>query len=305
MRQKATFALFLVTIIWGWTFVWLKNALDASASYASGDSKYIVSTLFVTLRFGLAVILFILISPSIIGEIKGFQVWNDGMILALLMTGGFVFQMIGLEGLTPAVSAFLTSLYVLFTALILAWHAGRLQNRTLLIGVVLATLGAGYIQGPPELHYDISEWLTILCALMFAGHIIATDIVTKRVSPMGVTFTSIALSTIMCILLFSIFLFLNIGKVDAVGLVTDKDFLYPLLLSSVFGTFGALSLVNYFQRYLDPVRAAILYALEPVWATILAITLDMTEFSFWLILGGSSLLVGNLVAELGNQSVSE
>ena len=92
---------------------------------------------------------------------------------------------------------------------------------------------------------------------------------------------------------------------DTVGLVTEKDFLYPLLLSSVFGTFGALSLVNYFQKYLDPVRAAILYALEPVWATLLAIHFDMTEFSFWLILGGSSLLVGNLIAELGNQSVSE
>jgi len=305
LRQKATIALFLVTIIWGWTFVWLKNALDASAPYTSGDPKYIVSTLFVTLRFGVAVILFLLISPSIIGEVKGFQVWNDGMILALLMTGGFVFQMIGLEGLTPAVSAFLTSLYVLFTALILAWYAGRLQNRTLLMGVVLATFGAGYIQGPPELHYDISEWLTILCALMFAGHIIATDVVTRRVSPIGVTFTSIALSTVMCILLFGIFLFLDLGKVDTVGLVTEKDFLYPLLLSSVFGTFGALSLVNYFQKYLDPVRAAILYALEPVWATLLAIYFDMTEFSFWLILGGSSLLVGNLIAELGNQSVSE
>jgi len=109
----------------------------------------------------------------------------------------------------------------------------------------------------------------------------------------------------MCILLFNIFLFRDVGKVDIVGLVAEKDFLYPLLLSSIFGTFGALCLVNYFQKYLDPVRAAILYSLEPVWATILAITFDMTEFSFWLILGGSSLLVGNLVAELGNQSVSE
>lgn len=213
--------------------------------------------------------------------------------------------MIGLEGISPAVSAFLTSLYVLFTALILAWHAGKLQSRVLLVGVVLATFGAGYIQGPPELHYDIAEWLTILCALMFAGHIIATDIVTKRVSPIGVTFTSITLSTLMCILLFDVFLFRDVGQVDIVGLVAEKDFLYPLLLSSVFGTFGALCLVNYFQKYLDPVRAAILYALEPVWATLLAITFDMTEFSFWLILGGSSLLIGNLVAELGNQSVSE
>ena len=188
MKQKATIALFLVTIVWGWTFIWLKNALDASAPYTTGNQTNIVATLFVTMRFSIAVLLFFLIFPSIRKEIRGFQVWHDGMILALLMTGGFVFQMIGLEGISPAVSAFLTSLYVLFTALILAWHAGKLQSRTLLFGVVLATFGAGYIQGPPELHYDISEWLTILCALMFAGHIIATDVVTKRVSPLGVTF---------------------------------------------------------------------------------------------------------------------
>ncbi len=305
MKQKATLALFVVTIIWGWTFVWLKNALDASAEYTVGDQTNVVATLFVTLRFGLAAILFLIVFPSVREESQGFQVWSDGMILALLMLGGFVFQMIGLEGISPAVSAFLTSLYVLFTALILAWHAGKLQSRTLLLGVLLATFGAGYIQGPPELHYDISEWLTILCALMFAGHIIATDVVTKRVSPLGVTFTSISLSTLLCILLFNIFLVFDIGNVDLIGLLSDTDFLYPLLLSSIFGTFGALGLVNYFQKYLDPVRAAILYALEPVWATLLAITFDMTEFSFWLILGGSSLLVGNLVAELGNQSVSE
>ena len=305
MKQKATIALFLVTIVWGSTFVWLKNALDASSSYTTGNQTNLVATLFVTLRFGIAVLLFFLIFPSIRKEIRGFQVWHDGMILALLMTGAFVFQMIGLEGISPAVSAFLTSLYVLFTALILAWHSGKLQSRALLIGVILATFGAGYIQGPPELHYGIAEWLTILCALMVAGHIIATDIVTKRVSPIGVTFTSIALSSLMCILLFDVFLFLDIGKIDMIGLITERDFLYPLLLSSVFGTFGALCIVNYFQKYLDPVRAAILYSLEPVWATLLAITFDMTEITFWLILGGSSLLIGNLVAELGNQSVSE
>jgi len=305
VKQKATIALFLVTIVWGSTFVWLKNALDASSSYTTGNQTNLVATLFVTLRFGIAVLLFFLIFPSIRKEIRGFQVWYDGMILALLMTGAFVFQMIGLAGISPAVSAFLTSLYVLFTALILAWHSGKLQSRALLIGVILATFGAGYIQGPPELHYDIAEWLTILCALMVAGHIIATDIVTKRVSPIGVTFTSIALSSLMCILLFDVFLFLDIGKIDMIGLITERDFLYPLLLSSVFGTFGALCIVNYFQKYLDPVRAAILYSLEPVWATLLAITFDMTEITFWLLLGGSSLLIGNLVAELGNQSVSE
>jgi drug/metabolite transporter (DMT)-like permease len=187
----------------------------------------------------------------------------------------------------------------------LAWYAGKLQNRSLILGVVLATFGAGFIQGPPQLHYDISEWLTILCALMFAGHIIFTDISTKRVSPLGLTFTSITISTLLCFLLFDLFLFLDVGKVDMVGLLSDTQFLYPLLLSSIFGTFGALALVNLYQKYMDPVRAAILYALEPVWATFLAISLDMAEFTFWLVVGGGLLLIGNLIAELGNQSVSE
>jgi len=305
VKQKATFALFVVTIIWGWTFVWLKQALDTAELYSSGNQINIVSTLFVALRFGFAICLFFIFVPSLRKEIRGYQVWNDGFILSMFMLGGFVFQMIGLEGISPAVSAFLTSLYVLFTALILAWYAGKLQSRNLILGVILATFGAGFIQGPPQLHYDISEWLTILCALMFAGHIIFTDISTKRVSPLGLTFTSITISTILCVLLFDLFLFLDVGKVDIVGLLSDTQFLYPLLLSSIFGTFGALALVNLYQKYMDPVRAAILYALEPVWATFLAISLDMDDFTFWLVVGGGSLLIGNLIAELGNQSVSE
>jgi drug/metabolite transporter (DMT)-like permease len=305
VKQKATLALFLVTIIWGWTFIWLKNALNVAESYSSDDQVNTVATLFVTLRFGFSILLFFIFTPKVIGVLGDKQVWKDGFILSLFMVGGFVFQMIGLDGISPAVSAFLTSLYVIFTALILAWFSGKLQSRNLLFGVFLATIGAGYIQGPPQLHYDIAEWLTILCALMFGGHIIFTDISTKRVSPIGLGFTSILISTIICLLLFNIFLFSEIGEVDIIGLLRDIDFLLPLLLSSIFGTFAALVLVNTYQKYLNPVRAAILYGLEPVWATLFSIYLDMTEFTFWLILGGSLLLIGNLIAELGNQSVSE
>jgi len=305
VKQKATLALFLVTIIWGWTFIWLKNALNVAESFSSDDQINTVATLFVTIRFGFAIILFFIFTPKVMGELGDERVWKDGFILSLFIVGGFIFQMIGLEGISPAVSAFLTSLYVIFTALILAWFSGKLQNRNLLLGVFLATIGAGYIQGPPQLHYDIAEWLTIICALMFAGHIIFTDISTKRVSPLGLSFTSIVISTIMCLLLLNIFLFVEIGEVDMVGLLMDTGFLVPLLLSSVFGTFTALVLVNTYQKYIDPVRAAILYALEPVWATLFSIYLDMTEFTFWLILGGSLLITGNLIAELGNQRVSE
>ena len=140
---------------------------------------------------------------------------------------------------------------------------------------------------------------------MFAGHIIFTDIITKRVDPMTVTFTSIAISTLMALFLLNYFMFVNDSQINIYSMVMKVDFLVPLLLSSFFGTFVALSLVNYYQKYIDPVRAAILYALEPVWATIFAVGTGVTDFSFWLLIGGSCLLIGNLIAELGNQRVSE
>ena len=304
MKQKATIALFIVTIIWGCTFLWLKRALDSADSVSSAQTN-VVSTFFVTLRFGLTLPLFFYFTPSIRKNLGDYRSWYDGFILAFFMLGGFLFQMIGLEGISPAVSAFLTSLYVIFTALILAYLAGRFQSKSLLFGVLLATFGAGYIQGPPELHYDIAEWLTILCAIMFAGHIIFTDIITKRVDPMTVTFTSIAISTLMALLLLNYFLFVNESSINMYTLIIKNDFLVPLLLSSFFGTFVALSLVNYYQKYINPVRAAILYALEPVWATIFAVGTGVTEFNFWLLIGGSCLLVGNLIAEVGNQRESE
>ena len=304
MKQKATRALFTVTIIWGCTFLWLKRALDSADSVSSAQTN-VVSTFFVTLRFGLTLPLFFYFTPSIRKNLGDYRSWYDGFILAFFMLGGFVFQMIGLEGISPAVSAFLTSLYVIFTALILAYLAGRFQSKSLLFGVLLATFGAGYIQGPPELHYDIAEWLTILCAIMFAGHIIFTDIITKRVDPMTVTFTSIAISTLMALLLLNYFMFVNESSINMYTLIIKNDFLVPLLLSSFFGTYVALSLVNYYQKYINPVRAAILYALEPVWATIFAVGTGVTEFNFWLLIGGSCLLVGNLIAEVGNQRESE
>ena len=304
MKQKATIALFIVTIIWGCTFLWLKQALDSAESDTSSQTN-VVATLFVTLRFGLTLPIFLFFNSAIRQNLGNIRSWYDGTILAFFMLGGFVFQMMGLEGISPAVSAFLTSLYVIFTAIILAYLAGRFQSRSLLFGVVLATIGAGYIQGPPELHYDIAEWLTILCALMFAGHIIFTDIITKRVDPMTVTFTSISVSTLMALFLLNYFMYVNDSEINIYSLIIKFDFLIPLILSSFFGTYVALSLVNYYQKYIDPVRAAILYALEPVWATIFAVGMGVTDFNFWLLVGGTCLLAGNLIAELGNQSVSE
>ena len=58
-----------------------------------------------------------------------------------------------------------------------------------------------------------------------------------------------------------------------------------------------LLLLNLYQRFLHPVQAAIIYALEPVWATAIGLGLGMVEWSLWIAIGGGSLFVGNIIVE--------
>ena len=55
--------------------------------------------------------------------------------------------------------------------------------------------------------------------------------------------------------------------------------------------------LNVFQRDLPPIRAAIIYAFEPVWAGIASLVMGYDEIGFWFFVGAGALLIGNLVVE--------
>ena len=94
-------------------------------------------------------------------------------------------------------------------------------------------------------------------------------------------------------------------RLDALSVVTNDGVIIPLLCLGLIGSLFALLLLNLLQRHLHPVQAAIIYALEPVWATIFALTLEMTEWTGWIAVGGGALLIGNLMVELRQTSGTE
>lgn len=298
-ERKAALALLAVTFIWGLTFVWMKQAIDADVSAVGRDLGAFSIALFLVLRFGLAAVVLALVAPSARRGLDA-RAWRGGLWLGGLLFGGFLLQMWGLEGVSPAVSAFLTSLYVVFTALLSAAHAKKPPHPVLVVGALLATFGGAFIGGPPQLTFGLGEWLTVGCALVFAVHILATDRITKRVAPMPVTFTSFAVVTLAALPLLVLFAAReHVTASDALELLGSREFLVPLAGSSLLATVVAISLMNVFQRELDPVRAAILYALEPVWAAMISIGVGTDTFDRWLWIGGGALLAGNVIAELG------
>tara|TARA_B100001250_G_C19804842_1_gene792795 strand:+ start:1935 stop:2927 length:993 start_codon:yes stop_codon:yes gene_type:complete len=294
-RKIAILALLSVTVVWGATFVWMKQALDAlEVEKSQLGTNGVVATL-VFARFAIAAILMLLFFQKARDSLSNKQVWQDGLILGLLMFIAYLSQMIGLDDIDPSVSAFLTSLYVVFTALISSIYQFRLPTKIMLLGVALATFGAGFIQGPPHLTWGLAEIITVFCAILFALHILFTQHITSKRDPIAVSTTSFIVVSLLSAI--TVFMIGEGNNSKQWGLIFSDGVLIPVLLLGVGGSFFCLLFLNLYQRYLHPIQAAIIYALEPVWATIYGLGLGMVDWSIWILIGGGSLLVGNLVVE--------
>ena len=292
-RRQAVIGLFFVTLLWGGTFVWMKQAMNSLEVELDEYSKAGVVGVIVATRFLIAFVALLPFSSRARAALTSIEDWKGGLILGSLMLAGFVLQMIGIESVTPSVSAFLTSLYVVFTAILSVKISDRKPTRMMIAGVLLATLGAGFIDGPPHIVWGTGEILTVMCAFFFALHIIYTDSITKKLDPLAVTSTSFAVLVVGA----SIFALIASGDPMVAEVAWQDGVVVPLLCLGLFGSLACILMLNAFQKYLNPTHAAIIYSFEPVWATLYGWYEGMIDVSIWLTMG-ILLLIGNIIVEL-------
>ena len=292
-RRQAVIGLFFVTLLWGGTFVWMKQAMNSLEVELDEYSKAGVVGVIVATRFLIAFVALLPFSSRARSALTSKEDWKGGLILGSLMLAGFVLQMIGIESVTPSVSAFLTSLYVVFTAILSVKISDRKPTRMMIAGVLLATFGAGFIDGPPHIVWGMGEVLTVMCAFFFALHIIYTDSITKKLDPLAVTSTSFAVLVVGA----SIFALIASGDPMVAEVAWQEGVVLPLLCLGLFGSLACILMLNAFQKYLNPTHAAIIYSFEPVWATLYGWYEGMIDVSIWLTMG-LLLLIGNIIVEL-------
>jgi len=292
-RRQAVFGLLGVTLLWGGTFVWMKQILNnLDTEIIEFGETGIISTM-VTARFLIAFVLLLLISKKARNALASKEAWQGGAILGTLMFAGYLLQMLGIKSVSPSVSAFLTSLYVVFTAILSTKISERKPTRIMITGVILATLGAGFIDGPPHIVWGIGEILTIICALFFALHIIYTDKITKKTDPISVTSTSFAVLIIEAAIVSAI----TAKNPSVIQTTWKNEIIVPLLLLGIFGSLLCILILNLFQKYLNPTHAAIIYSFEPVWATLYGWAEGLVVITSWLGMG-LLLLIGNVIVEM-------
>ena len=96
-RRKALFALLVVTSVWGATFIWMKQALNALETEINTQGRFQVIAILVAARFLVAALVMYFAFSRARSALQDSEQWKGGLILGGIMFVGFVTQMIGLE----------------------------------------------------------------------------------------------------------------------------------------------------------------------------------------------------------------
>lgn len=277
--RAAQFALIFITMIWGGTFLAVQYALNFSSPM-----------FFVGCRFAVAALAIFLIS---IRSIRGLTLKEvmAGTAIGVVIAIGYGTQTIALQSILSSESAFLTALYVPLVPVLMWVIFQKRPSLMTWIGTALAFIGLVLLTGNgiSKISLSYGQTLTLICAFVIALEIILIGYFAGKVNLRRVTVIQLAVASL-----------LSFCSMPLVGEHSIPAFSWQLLVVALgLGLASALIqfVMNWAQRMVDPTRAAIIYAGEPIWAGVFG-RIAGERLPLLALLGGCLVVLGVLVSEL-------
>lgn len=278
-----------VVLVWGTTFPLVKAALND-----------ISPLLFNLLRMSLAAVVMIAANPRALRRLTRAEL-RLGAIAGLFLALGYQFQTSGLAHTTPSKSAFLTGLVVVLVPLLsliprVAPVTAARPSLPALLGAILAFLGLILLTSTPGTGaallsgMHLGEWLTLLCALAFAAHLLTLAHAAPVVSARRLGTLQIAFAAVVMLVT------LPLGGHPALHLTSRA--MLALAVTALLATAAAFTIQSWAQQLLPPTHTALIFTLEPVFAALSSLLFFHERFGHRELAGAAFILTGILVAEL-------
>jgi drug/metabolite transporter (DMT)-like permease len=294
-RLVADLALVLVTIIWGSTFVMVKNVV---ASYPPFS--------FLTVRFTLAALALVPFvwfeqgraraaerrrreagEPSYQAAIL--QRPAAPLLIGLALFVGYACQTLGLQLTTPAKAGFITGSYVVIVPVVMALVLRQKPGRNAALGVALALVGLALLSLQDGLTVSGGDALVLVCAVAFAVHILLTGRFALRYDPMSLTFGQIVVVA-------------GLSGVCALALeprvALTREVLVAAAFTGLLATSAAFGIQVIAQRFTTSTHTALIFAGESVFAALASYLLIREVLGPRQLLGCALILGAIVVAEL-------
>ena len=250
MYYRYPLILLLVTVVWGMTFPVLK--------VATGLLSGVEIT---TLRFCIAALCML---PFVRGI--SFAAWRDGFWLGALALFSMAAQAYGLQFIASNRSAFLTSLNVLMVPLLGLLLGGRPAWR-IFVAAALACLGIGMMSYDGEAHLW-ADAATLLAALAYAVYTMGMSARARLHKAV-----QLASAQVWCMAAMGlVWMLLDSGPARLLSLpaTLSMEVLLGLLFLGALASAATFFLQALAQTHVSAEQAAIIYAMEPVFAALFA-----------------------------------
>jgi drug/metabolite transporter (DMT)-like permease len=283
-RLRADLALAFCALIWGATFVVIKDAL--------ADVSVVV---YLAVRFGLAAAIMAILYWQPLRELTRATVWA-GVQIGVFMFCGYAFQIFGLKLTTPSKAAFITGSSVVLVPLLLAIFASRRIAGWTWAGSLAALGGLYFLSVPREGISGLNRGDPIVfgCAVMFALHFIFIGRHVKHQLVAALSFLQVATTAILSTLLLPV---VSAAGWEQPRLHCTGYLVFAILLTAIGATVICFSLQTWAQQYASPSHAAILVSLEPVFAALTSLVFAREHLGARVLLGAALIFAGILLAE--------
>ena len=271
-------ALLAMTAAWGSTFFLIKDLLV----------RLPVADM-LALRFGLGSLALVIIAGRRLRMSR--RTLRSGLLLGLLYGGAQILQTAGLAHTAASVSGFLTGLYVVATPLLAALLLRTRISTTTWAATALATVGLAVLS-LNGFAIGYGELLTVLSALVYAGHILVMGRLSAPGEALPLSLVQMVVITLLC---GAAACWPGSGGLQLPS--TGSDWWALLYLAVVA---GALTMVlqTWAQARIEPARAAVVMAMEPVWAAAFAVALGGERLTLRMLAGGLAILAAMYLVEL-------
>ena len=238
--MRAHLLLLAVALLWGVTFVVVKDALSD-----------ITPLLFNLIRMVLAFLCMAVVYRRHFARLDRRAVWS-GAAVGLFLTAGYQFQTAGLARTTPSKSAIITGLVVVLVPLLAAVpgvrpHGARAPRWNVWVaalmafaGILLLTLPKAGSANAGSLHgINFGDLLTLGCSIAFAFHCIALSRASERVPFEQLALLQIGFS--------ALFMLVSTPLLEHSRIHLSTRLVIALALTSALGTAAAFSIQSWAQ----------------------------------------------------------
>lgn len=283
IKMLSVLGLLVTTMIWGGSFVVMKNSVDV-----------LEPTFLLAIRFSLGAVLLAAVFHKKLALLN-FDSLRCGIILGIFLELSYLFQTYGIKYTTASKNAFITTLYVIMVPF-LHWMINKKKpKKNNMAAAVLAVVGLALLTLEGSLRISLGDFLTLICGLCFAFHMVLIDRYTEFHDPILLTIIQIA---VVGAINWFLVPFLDGPGAYNFGLLAEPDLIMGILYLSVFCTMFGFLMQNVCQKYLSANTSSLLLSMESVFGTLLSVIFLKEALTGKMLFGCCLMFLAVVMSEL-------